>query len=289
MQNWDLKRLWLSAFYHIDETHLIYNMVSLMWKGVQLEGTLGSQKFATTVAVLLGLSHGLVLASSSLLACLTESPTSFYSECSVGFSSVLFALKVVLNYNSPSHTNVYGILVPSRYAAWVELLVVQMFVPETSFLGHLCGILAGVIYMKASGAFSGSTSVPSLVPRIFGVLAWPVKRLGWFVWGSRSRTFGRGTVGPRRDSRPLPSSIRNRGQHSGRNESDVWRCQSCTYNNGTSVEACEMCGTVRGREAGPGVDDSPPSAPRVPTRSGRSLSPMSREELRQARLSRFNR
>lgn len=271
MQDWDLKRLWLSAFYHVDETHLLYNMMSLMWKGVQLEETMGSQKFATMVAVLLGLSNSLVVASSALLAFWADSPTPFYSECSVGFSGVLFALKVVLNYNSPSHTNVYGILVPSRYAAWVELLVIQMFVPGTSFLGHLCGILAGVIYMNASGALNGSSLN---VSRIFGALSWPLRRLGWFLWGSRGRTFGRGTVGSRRDN-------------SSRSEFDVWSCRSCTYDNGPLVEACEMCGTLRGGEGEP--DDSSPSAPPMPSRRSRSLSPMSREEVRQARLSRFNR
>jgi len=225
---------------------------------------MGSQKFATMVAVLLGLSHSLVVASSALLAVWADSPTSFYSECSVGFSGVLFALKVVLGYNSPSHTNVYGILVPSRYAAWVELLVIQMFVPGTSFLGHLCGVLAGVIYMNAPGSLNLSS--------IWGVLSWPVRHL----WGSRGRGFGRGTVGSRRDTR----STNNRGQ---RSDLDVWRCRSCTYDNDPSADACEMCGTLRD------ADDLSPSAPPLPISRDRSLSPMSREDLRQARLSRFNR
>ncbi|XP_024383795.1 rhomboid-like protein 14, mitochondrial isoform X1 [Physcomitrium patens] len=285
IKDWDLKRLFLSAFYHVDETHLVYNMISLMWKGVQLEGSMGSQKFAGLLAVLLGLSSSLVVASSSLLAFLADSPTSFYSECAVGFSGVLFALKVVLNYNSPSHTNVYGILVPSRYAAWVELLVIQMFVPGTSFLGHLCGILAGVIYMNTPEVVSGGFSMWGIVPSIFGALSWPIRRLHWLLWGSSGRTFGRGTVGFRRDTSAPSSSLRNRD----RNEALVWRCQACTFDNRTAVGACAMCGTHRVGEASPEFDDLAPSAPLMPTRRDRSLSPMSREELRQARLSRFNR
>lgn len=279
MQGRDWKRLWLSAFYHVDDTHLVYNMISLMWKGAQLENALGSQKFAATVAVLLGLSHGLVVSSSSLLAFLGDSPESFYSNCSVGFSSVLFALKVMLNYNSPTHTNVYGILVPSRYAAWVELLVIQMFVPGTSFLGHLCGILAGMIYMNTSGATSGAISG---LLRIFGVISWPLRSLGGFLEGPRHRTYGRGTVGSTRDIPPPPSSSRSREGH----ETDVWRCQSCTYDNSTLVEACDMCGTFRVVEARHEVDDFAPSAPPMPSWSS---SQFSRDELRQARLSRFNR
>lgn len=218
MQGWDLKRLWLSAFYHVDDTHLVYNMISLLWKGAQLETTLGSGKFAAMIAVLLGLSHGLAVVSSLLLSFLTRSPTSYYS-CAVGFSGVLFALKVVLNYNSPSYTNIYGLLVPSRYAAWVELLFIQMFVPGTSFVGHLCGILAGLIYMNCPAAISGSLGM------------WPV--LSRVVGGSRHRTYGRGSVGSRRDSSPPPSSSR------------VWRCQSCTYDNSSVLETCDMCGAAR--------------------------------------------
>lgn len=273
VKNRDLKRLWLSALYHVDETHLVYNMISLTWKGIQLENSMGSQNYAAMVAVLLGLSSSLVVASSSFLAFIADSPTSFYSECSVGFSGVLFALKVVLNYNSPTHTNVYGILVPSRYAAWVELLVIQMFVPGTSFLGHLCGILAGLIYVNTPGVVSGTLSMWGVLPMMLGALSWPVRQLGRFVRGSSGRTFGRGTVGSSRATRPASSPLRDR-------EGSVWRCEACTYDNSTVVDTCDMCGTRRGRDVRSEAGDA---------RRGTSNSPMSREELRQARLSRFNR
>jgi rhomboid domain-containing protein 1 len=59
----------------------------------------------------------------------------------------------------------------------------------------------------------------------------------------------------------------------------VWRCQSCTYDNSSFLETCDMCGAPRTSHS----DDAfSPSAPPLPT-------PMSREELRQARLSRFYR
>lgn len=287
MQDWDLKRLWLSAFYHVDEAHLVYNMISLMWKGVQLEGAMGSQKFATMVAVLLGLSHSLVVASSTLLTMFTETSTPFYSECSVGFSGVLFALKVVLNWNSPSHTNVYGVLVPSRYAAWVELIIIQMFVPGTSFLGHLCGIFAGIIYMCSPRVLSSSLSLWSLMPRLISVVSWPVRALGWPLWGPRSRIYGRGVVGSRRrDSHLIANPSRIQDEQP---EPDVWRCQSCTYDNIIAAEACDMCGTFRGREYRESAETSSPSAPPWPVRRRRSLSPRSREELRQARIAHFNR
>lgn len=126
-------------------------MLSLLWKGVQLERMMGSTEFASMVAVLLGLSHGIVVVTAKVLATFFDYPYPLTSECAVGFSAVLFALKVVLNYNSPNLTNVYVMSVPARYAAWAELQLIQMFVPGVSFLGHLSGILAGYLYLRLRG------------------------------------------------------------------------------------------------------------------------------------------
>lgn len=87
----------MSAFYHVDDAHLVYNMISLLWKGLQLEGSMGSKKFARMVRVLLDLSHGLVVVSATFLYSFADNQGSMYSKCVVGFSDVLFALKMVLN------------------------------------------------------------------------------------------------------------------------------------------------------------------------------------------------
>lgn len=65
----DLERFFLSAFYHLDDSHLVYNMLSLLWKGIQLETSMGSAEFASTVATLVAMSQGitLLLAKSLLL------------------------------------------------------------------------------------------------------------------------------------------------------------------------------------------------------------------------------
>ncbi len=41
-----------------------------------------------------------------------------------------------------------GMLVPTKYLYWVELLLIHVLVPGSSFFGHLCGILAGLIYTE---------------------------------------------------------------------------------------------------------------------------------------------
>jgi hypothetical protein len=80
-----------------------------------------------------------------------ESLSGFHS-CAVGFSAVLFALKYVLNQtlsSSSSHPQssiLYGLPIPLKYACWAELVIISMVTPNASFVGHLSGILAGILY-----------------------------------------------------------------------------------------------------------------------------------------------
>lgn len=43
---------------------------------------------------------------------------------------------------------VLGIQVNTRYATWLELALISLLVPNASFLGHLCGIMAGILYVE---------------------------------------------------------------------------------------------------------------------------------------------
>ena len=70
-----------------------------------------------------------------------------FNSCAVGFSAVLFSLKYVWNRYADSNTNVFGISVPTKYAAWAELVMISLVTPNASFVGHLAGILAGVLYV----------------------------------------------------------------------------------------------------------------------------------------------
>jgi hypothetical protein len=63
------------------------------------------------------------------------------------YVGVIFALKVLTSSETPPGREFVGaMLVPTRYAAWVELILIHLLVPNASFMGHLAGILAGVIY-----------------------------------------------------------------------------------------------------------------------------------------------
>ena len=129
-------------------------MLSLLWKGVQLELKMGSLQFAKMVIVLIILSQSIMVVFANGLALLIGTRLLPSLQCTVGFSGVLFGMKVILNLKSPTHANVYGILVPTRYVAWFELVLVQTFVPGGSFFSHVCGILAGVLYIRYSHLFT---------------------------------------------------------------------------------------------------------------------------------------
>eukprot|EP00486_Rosalina_sp_Unknown_P015431 CAMPEP_0201596184 /NCGR_PEP_ID=MMETSP0190_2-20130828/192950_1 /ASSEMBLY_ACC=CAM_ASM_000263 /TAXON_ID=37353 /ORGANISM="Rosalina sp." /LENGTH=156 /DNA_ID=CAMNT_0048056439 /DNA_START=451 /DNA_END=924 /DNA_ORIENTATION=- len=76
---------------------------------------------------------------------------STYGSCAVGFSGVLFSLKVVLNYGSAGHSTFFGLTLPTKYLCWFELILISLISPHSSFLGHLCGI--GVGFMFVAGIF----------------------------------------------------------------------------------------------------------------------------------------
>eukprot|EP00198_Chlamydomonas_reinhardtii_P004001 XP_001693337.1 predicted protein [Chlamydomonas reinhardtii] len=131
------------------EHHLFYNMGSLLWKGAQLESRYGHWGFAALVAELLLLSHGLTaLLAAALAAGFPGYRYLYWDTCAVGFSAVLFALKVVLNYNQPGNSSIMGFELPTKYLCWAELVLASYLTPQACFIGHLGGILAGLGHVR---------------------------------------------------------------------------------------------------------------------------------------------
>ncbi|CAL9109414.1 unnamed protein product [Musa textilis] len=230
LKHGDLKRFFLSPFYHVGDAHLFYNMTSLLWKGIQLETSMGSAQFASMVAALLGMSQGITLVLARSLLLFFDYEAAYYNQFSVGFSGVLFAMKVVLNAHSDEYAYLHGIVVPARHAAWAELILIQLFVPGVSFLGHLGGILAGLLYLHLRGSYAGADPLAVFIKKTFDFVSWPVRVVRRFLSFQRPRTSSRGRVGSGQAT-AVPSGI--------------WRCPTCTYDNSSRVDVCEMCSTAR--------------------------------------------
>ncbi|XP_059188000.1 rhomboid-related protein 4 isoform X2 [Centropristis striata] len=142
----DWRRLLLSPLHHADDWHLYFNMVSFLWKGIKLERRLGGPWFVYLLSVFSLLTGLVYLLVEALLTELTQDQ-SYSMTCAVGFSGVLFALKVLSNHYHPGGvTYVMGFQVANRYASWVELVLIHVTSPGTSFVGHLAGILVGLLY-----------------------------------------------------------------------------------------------------------------------------------------------
>ncbi|XP_013912985.1 PREDICTED: rhomboid-related protein 4 [Thamnophis sirtalis] len=142
----DWHRLYLSAFHHADDWHLYFNMASLLWKGIKLENRLGTKWFGYIIALFSLLVGAVYLFLEAILAELLGDPL-YEHHCAVGFSGVLFALKVLNNYYHPGgSTNIMGLNVSNKYSCWLELLAIHILNPRSSFAGHLAGILVGLMY-----------------------------------------------------------------------------------------------------------------------------------------------
>ncbi|XP_007894454.1 rhomboid-related protein 4 [Callorhinchus milii] len=144
----DWSRLFYSPFHHADDWHLYFNMVSMLWKGLKLERKLGSNWFAYMLLVFSVVTGLTYLLLETVLVELTKD-SSYTLQCSVGFSGVLFALKVVNNYYDPWDISyIMGVPIASQYACWIELVLIHLISPGTSFVGHLAGIIVGIMYTK---------------------------------------------------------------------------------------------------------------------------------------------
>ncbi|XP_059145464.1 rhomboid-related protein 4-like isoform X1 [Physella acuta] len=142
----DWMRMIKSTFVHGDDMHLYFNMLSLLYKGTLLEKYFGSLYFAYLIAVFSAVTSSTYVGIGLLLGHIQQS---YLMSCAVGFSGVLFALKVLVTHYSPASVKViYGIPFNTKYVYWVELVLIQMAAPNASFVGHLAGILVGLAYVK---------------------------------------------------------------------------------------------------------------------------------------------
>ncbi len=172
-------RILTSGFIHADDQHLYYNMISFCAKGVQLEAALGPEKYGVLVLYSLVVSHGIaIVLSRAMFDVAPYVYTHFhyilpsdYDSCAVGFSAVIFALKYVVNVDTDTTSRVHmpmgglgfgmmgglmsstlpGLNIPTRHLCWAELVLIHYLSPNSSFVGHVSGILAGMLWVHVGG------------------------------------------------------------------------------------------------------------------------------------------
>ena len=176
-------RIFTSAFTHASFFHLLVNMTAFIQIGAfGLEMKLGSVTFALLVflfTILCGIVH--VFLASAMWYLLGMS--GYMNECAVGFSGVIFSL-VVLDtaFSNIRQRDVFGLFVVNAYMYPFALIaIVQMLAPNSSFLGHLSGVVVGSLYVK--GYLNKMIPSSRVVDRIESVIlsGISIERLEGFV------------------------------------------------------------------------------------------------------------
>ena len=146
----------------IDAWHLYYNMASFLWKGKDLEQRIGSIKML--FIILISAFGSPILYTIIALLWDQYNYDNISHSCAVGFSAVLFTLKVILFAGQNTYTNYWGFRIPVKYLAWFELFLISIINPNASFIGHLCGILIGTLYVM--GLFKPLFMILDYIPAI---------------------------------------------------------------------------------------------------------------------------
>ncbi|KAL4164966.1 hypothetical protein KRP22_003702 [Phytophthora ramorum] len=144
--NKEIGAVFIAPFIHSEELYLYQSTLSFLWKGYKLEGRLGSIGFCVLLVYLIVLTQALIVFGAHLIS------WGATRECFTGFSGVLTAMKVILNVNSPAFTKLYSFRVPTKYAAWLELLITYLLVPKLPLLAQAAGLIAGYVYATTPNA-----------------------------------------------------------------------------------------------------------------------------------------
>mmetsp|Transcript_18650 Transcript_18650/g.28198 ORF Transcript_18650/g.28198 Transcript_18650/m.28198 type:complete len:311 (+) Transcript_18650:67-999(+) len=148
----EIHRLFTSSVLHASLMHIAMNGMSLVGIGSILETSFGTLKLAITIALSMLVSPCMYVAIA-WIARVVFRYDSWMKSHAIGFSGILFHLSVLEAYShSRANRSVLGIVqVPSRLYPWTLLVILQIFMPNLSFLGHLSGILTG--FLQYYGVF----------------------------------------------------------------------------------------------------------------------------------------
>ncbi|KAF6251854.1 hypothetical protein COO60DRAFT_580622 [Scenedesmus sp. NREL 46B-D3] len=138
-------RLWSAAVVHVDATHLITNLTAVLPDCVMLEQQCGSAALAADLLLLTTTSHALYVAFALLQKSVFVRRYNYYSLVTVGFSGVVFGLKVWAGCKRGGVVYVWGVPVPSRFSWVPALALTHLCVPEASFPAHIAGVAAGLL------------------------------------------------------------------------------------------------------------------------------------------------
>lgn len=140
-------RLIVSNISHASPLHLLINMLSFYNLGMYFENVLGTKKFLMLI-IYFALASSIIHVFIALALSHLFNYSYFYYSGSLGFSNVIFGLRYLYYLNTNQPRLIYGFLVKAKYVVWIELLLISLLMSNSSFIGHLSGILSGIILVN---------------------------------------------------------------------------------------------------------------------------------------------
>lgn len=143
IENNDFMRLIIPNICHTSLGHLFINIISLYRMGHIMEVIL--KKRYIYIVFFIGLLSCLIHTLIGFLGVYVYNNYSIYDSYSMGFSSIIFGLRYIYFNKLNTRINMLGLDIDSSYVTWLELLLAKILMPNTSFIGHLSGIFAGML------------------------------------------------------------------------------------------------------------------------------------------------
>jgi membrane associated rhomboid family serine protease len=138
-------RIFTSVFFHANLMHIGMNMLSTSTISTVLEKRIGTLRLIFSIwwSIILTSTIYIIIAYTAYIIFGYDK---WMYQHSIGFSGIIFHLSVLESYLHPGQRSVFGFFsVPSFVYPWALLLILQLIMPNLSFLGHLSGILTGTL------------------------------------------------------------------------------------------------------------------------------------------------
>mmetsp|Transcript_25522 Transcript_25522/g.33844 ORF Transcript_25522/g.33844 Transcript_25522/m.33844 type:complete len:342 (+) Transcript_25522:213-1238(+) len=141
-------RIITSTLFHGGFLHFFMNMSSTAAISSSLEHRYGTLRLIFTILWGMILTSFIDIAAPWLMYMIFNNEEMMYQHA-VGFSGVIFQLSTIeANINPDATRSVFGFVrVPSYLYPWALLIVLQVLIPNISFMGHLSGILVGTMQL----------------------------------------------------------------------------------------------------------------------------------------------
>ena len=156
-------RLFTSEITHGSPGHIMFNMVTFMLWGTDLEKYYGTAFYAS-VNVVIGiisnfLTIGIQFAQAyyfpvTVAGCEVGGPRMLL-RCGIGYSNILFGLMMLEAFmGDDTHRDLFCIKVRKAYIPWIWMVLIQVCIPQASFIGHLTGIIAALLIKNCGLSFA---------------------------------------------------------------------------------------------------------------------------------------